>query len=267
MKVEKLQFPQHLEELQSNGNYWFLKSDILKSLHLTNNAFILASIRQIEQGKLNRLKGEFYTIAPPEYRATGLPAAWFIDAFMKYLDQPYYVGLLTAASLYGAAHQQPMIFQVITNKITRPIQAGNITIQFYYKKVIKDYFYQPRKTPSGAMLISTPEMTAVDLLQYLNASGQINHVATVLAELASQINISSLAKLLEKEDSEVASAQRLGYLLDTVHPDIDLTPLETQLTQKKIINRYLVTGGSKEILEINQRWKIMVNEKIEVDDL
>lgn len=39
---------------------------------------------------------------------------------MKFLGQPYYVGLLSAAALHGAAHHQPQEFQVVTNKQFRP---------------------------------------------------------------------------------------------------------------------------------------------------
>jgi len=32
------------------------------------------------------------------------------------------VGVLSAAAIHGAAHQQPMIFQVVTDKPTRPAE-------------------------------------------------------------------------------------------------------------------------------------------------
>ena len=34
---------------------------------------------------------------------------------MQFCRCEYYVGLLSAAALYGAAHQQPMVFQVLTS--------------------------------------------------------------------------------------------------------------------------------------------------------
>jgi len=44
---------------------------------------------------------------------------------MRYLDQPYPVALLGAATLHGAAHQQPMLFQVMTDRPSRPACAGS----------------------------------------------------------------------------------------------------------------------------------------------
>ena len=53
----------------------------------------------------------FYLIVDPGHRELGaLPATAWIDDLMRFHGVPYYVGLLTAAALHGAAHQQPMAF-------------------------------------------------------------------------------------------------------------------------------------------------------------
>ncbi|MBU2500813.1 type IV toxin-antitoxin system AbiEi family antitoxin [bacterium] len=40
---------------------------------------------------------------------------------MRYLAQPYHVGLLSAAAIHGAAHQQPMVFHVVTATDTNKV--------------------------------------------------------------------------------------------------------------------------------------------------
>ena len=42
-----------------------------------------------------------------------IPADWFIAELMQFLDLPYYVGVLSAAALHGAAHQQAQEFHVV----------------------------------------------------------------------------------------------------------------------------------------------------------
>jgi hypothetical protein len=42
-----------------------------------------------------------------------LPINLFIDDMMKSLNKRYYVGLISAAALHGAAHQKPMEYYVI----------------------------------------------------------------------------------------------------------------------------------------------------------
>lgn len=268
MKEEKLSLAHYLEHLQSQGQYWFLRKDVMTKLQLTDNAFRKVAHRLMTKGKLNRIRSGFYAIVPPEYFATGsLPASWFIDAFMSYVNQQYYVGLLTAASLHGAAHQQPMAFQVITDKLTRPIAVGQVSIEFFYKKTIHSHFYQSKKTATGKMNVSIPEITAFDLVRYRDVAGQVNHVATVLCELAEQLNPNLLAELLNNNDVEITAAQRLGYLLDTLPLSIDLDPLATVLKNKKPIRRLLVTESAQPVIEHNRRWHILVNEHVEPDEL
>jgi hypothetical protein len=110
-------------------------------------------------------------------------------------------------------------------------------------------------------------MTAFDLMRYMRASGHINHVATVLCELAAQLQPEKLAQLVEKEDVEITAAQRLGYLLDTLKLSINLQPLEQALKAKKPIQRLLVAGIDQPIFEHNKRWHILVNEPVEPDEL
>lgn len=58
----------------------------------------------------------FYIILPLEYRGVGsMPPCEYIDRLMQYLKKPYCVALLNAAEMYGAAHQHPMNFTVMTS--------------------------------------------------------------------------------------------------------------------------------------------------------
>jgi hypothetical protein len=47
-------------------------------------------------------------VVPVEYELKGVvPPVVYIDWLMAYLQKNYYIGLLNAATFYGAAHQQP----------------------------------------------------------------------------------------------------------------------------------------------------------------
>jgi predicted transcriptional regulator of viral defense system len=268
MKEETISLGQYIDSLQSRGVYWFLRQDAIQVLQLSSDAFKMAAHRLMKKGRLQRVRGEFYVLVPLEYQAiNSLPATWFIDALMQHLHQKYYVGLLSAAALHGAAHQQPMTFQVITDKRTRMITAGQVRIQFLYKKSISNHFFQKMKTDTGTMNVATPEMTAFDLVRYMDVSGQVNHVATVLCELAEKLNAEKLAKLLEEGEVEISIAQRLGYLLETLALPVDLTFLENVLKNKKTIKRWLITKGERNIISHNKKWHILVNEILEPDDL
>jgi hypothetical protein len=65
---------------------------------------------------------------------------------MKFLNRSYYVGLLNAAALYGAAHQQPQSFSVITHgKSLRPLKNDKVNIVFFTKKSWDEREIQKRK--------------------------------------------------------------------------------------------------------------------------
>ena len=74
----------------------------------------------------------FYVVIPPEYRKLGcLPPEQFIPALADREGRPYYVGLLSAAQYYGAAHHRPQEFQVCLEKNRRPIACGGVRVALY----------------------------------------------------------------------------------------------------------------------------------------
>ena len=268
MILGKTTLKDYLAQLQAQGQYSFVRQNAIAALGLSNIAFQRAAGRLVKKGQLNRIRSEFYSIVPPEYSTQGsLPPNWFIEQLMDYLQQDHYIGLLSAASLKGATHQINTAFQVITNKITPAIQAGQFHIVFFYKKTIHPHYYQKVKTAGGMVNVSIPEMTACDLLRYINAAGQVNHVATVLCELGELIKPEILAQLLEQGDIETTVAQRLGYLLEKLNIPLDLAPLLSVLKTKEQTQQLLVRGSEKPIIEHNKQWNILVNEIVEPDEL
>lgn len=101
---------------------------------------------------------------------------------MRYLGQPYYVGLLSAAAIHGAAHQQPMVFQVVTSKPTREMRAGKVAIRFSMSSLVESLPVIEQQTETGTMRVATPETCAFDLVRYPEAAGHLSNAATVLAE-------------------------------------------------------------------------------------
>ena len=153
-------------------------------------------VRLIEKKRIVRLLRGLFLIVPLEYFAIGAPSPlWYIDSLMDYLKLPYYVGLLTASSLQGAAHQQPAEFQIITTKQMRPLKIGRTILKFYYKKQTAKMPVQKMKSETGYLNVSIPEITAFDLVKYVKASGSLHNVATVLSELSQKIDPAKLASV------------------------------------------------------------------------
>jgi predicted transcriptional regulator of viral defense system len=204
---------------------------------------------------------------PAEYREIGAPPTpWFIDELMKFYQQAYYVGLLSAAALYGAAHQQPQVFQVITNKHLRPVQAGRSFIEFFTKQKILENYSQSMKTPTGYMQVSWPEITALDLVRYAKASGHLNNVTTVLSELQENFNMQRFKQIIETKDFALPEIQRLGYLLELSHANNEIIELLQQWIQAQKPRAIpLRPDMPYEKSQLNLNWQLYINEEIELD--
>jgi predicted transcriptional regulator of viral defense system len=138
------------------------------------------------------------------------PANWFIHDLMRFLSQPYYVGILSAAAIHGAAHQQPMLFQVVTDRPTRPAQAGRVRIGFHMGRHIETAPVVEIQTETGSMWVPTSEATAFDLVRFAPSARHIGNVITVLSEIVEKIDSKALTALADLY--AISDIQRLGYI-------------------------------------------------------
>ena len=117
--------------------------------------------------------------------------------------------------------------------------------------------------------MSCPELTAVDLLTYQAKTGSVSRAATVLAELAEKLDFERLGADFVKE-VPVTSLQRLGYILDEVLEEGEAAESVYSLLKcSGFALQYvpLKAGKSSEGCERNAKWRIIVNETIEIDEL
>ena len=214
----------------------------------------------------------FYLILPLEYRGVGMmPPGEFIDKLMAYLGRPYCVSLLNAAAIYGAAHQRPMRFTVMTsNPPLRSTIKGANRIDFIAKrsfgKVIPAELTRRVKTQYGAMNVTTPEFTALSLVQYVHASGGLSHVLTVLAELMEACHWEQLPDLLMK-NVPVSAAQRLGYMMDRLLGESAAADsLHRQLTSRFRLHPVPLSPGEVcNNSDMDEKWKVIINAHPEND--
>ena len=94
------------------------------------------------------------------------------------------------------------------------LRAGRSQLVFRYRKEMEGVAdgIEQRKTDTGRMQISGVELTALDLLRYPRATGGLDQIATVLADLGPRIDPDRLAALSGAFERSVV--QRLGYLLE-----------------------------------------------------
>ena len=253
-----------IEALASKGRYSFTSQEARDGLKVSPDASKLALNRLTKQGLIATPARGFYVIIPPEYRSLGcLPAEQFIPDLMKVKGLNYYAGLLSAAQYYGAAHQRPQEFQVFVQKNRRPIRCGKVRVKFIARKKINDVPIRAFNTARGALKVSTPEATAIDLAGYPEHVGGLDQVATILSELAGEIDASALAEAAAT--APITWVQRLGYLLELVEAENVAAGLKEYVDQHAREYTMLIPGGSNEGEPRLRDWKLVVNAKLDPD--
>jgi predicted transcriptional regulator of viral defense system len=233
-------------------------------LGVSVDATRLALHRLARQGLIASPARGFYVVVPPEYRSLGcLPADQFIPALMKRLDMPYYAGLLTAAQYHGAAPQRPQQFQVFLTRTRRPIACGKVRVAFMVRKRVRDVPVQTFNTPRGTVMVSTPEATAVDLVGYQHRAGGLAAVATVLAELAEQIDAEKFP--VAAATAPVAWVQRLGYLLEHVGAGEKATNLRAYVRTHARESTRLQPNAPHRKGRWHEDWKLHINANVKAD--
>lgn len=130
---------------------------------------------------------------------------------------------------------------------------------------------EERKTDTGSMKISTPELTVLDLLRYPQAAGGIDNVATVLSDLGSKLDGHKLAALSATTERPVI--QRLGHLLDRLGHGDRTEPMLAVLNKRGVtpwteLDRKEAHDPdfAPEPLERDSRWHVIVRREPEIDE-
>ncbi|WP_085534959.1 type IV toxin-antitoxin system AbiEi family antitoxin domain-containing protein [Massilibacteroides vaginae] len=238
--------------------------------HITETNKRVSLWRLVEAGKIQSVWRGFYIIIPVEYELKGsVPPMVYIGQLMTYLNRKYYIGLLNAATFYGASHQQPQELTVITDKGNyRDKHKNEVKINFLGKKAIPQVYIEQKVTKTGYINISGSELTAMDLIFYQHEIGGLSRAATVLNELAEELDF-------KRVDNDFFSffpsttVQRLGYILDEVlgYKEIAKVLYEKGLQAGLSFRKSLLKAeNDAEEAEYNNLWKLVINEDIEIDE-
>lgn len=266
-------FTEYLDQLRYKGKRYFSSEKIRCDLKLSDTAARSGLCRLKKDKKIISPVNGLYVLVPPEHRPYGsIPAEELIPIIMRHLKADYYVGLLSAGLFFGATHQKPARFQVITSKrIKHSLEFGDVVIELIYKDSLDGLPTQDFVVSTGYLKVATPELVAIDLFKYSKRAGGTSHIATVLSELAISIDENKLIALAEKL-GEVCQVQRLGFILEKINV------LEDEEKKEKIIrtlakslkdsNRPYV-GLASYISRVGhpkcKKWRIVENTDFESD--
>lgn len=220
----------------------------------------------VHAGRLFSPGRGLWVAIPAKYRNWGAPpAVEFIDQLMTHLGRDYYVGWLSAAEIHGAAHQRPQALQVAVDRPVQDRTFGRAHLRFARQSRVSELPRQRHNVESGHVWVSTPELTAVDLVDRPDLGGGLSNVATVLFDLVEEAGLDPEGAAVLASGFSSTAVRRLGYLLDLIHAPVDTTPLQlaagaVPLRRPALLDPCLPRHG-----EIDPRWGIVINTDVEPD--
>lgn len=258
---------QYLAELARSGQYYFVLNQVAEELGHKKNSISVSLSRLAKSGKVQMIRKGFGIITG---NTNGpLDPSYFLDAMMKHLEAKYYVGLLNAAAYKGASHQAVMSYTVVTDRFLKPIKLKGLTIDFITKKHFDDISEIEKVGGLGGYFyISSPELTAIDLIRFPKKSGQLNNIATVLSELNESIKEEKLKNISEKGRTPIAALQRLGYIFDVILGEEKLSEVIYKVIVKRktqLIPLSIGKASNKETA-IDKKWYLKINTRVEPDE-
>lgn len=264
-KNKYINWDKFLVGLQEKGRYTFTFNDLRNYFDLSDESILQGLFRYKQKKQIAQIRKGFYAIITPEYsKQQMLPPQLFIDDLMKSLDKPYYVALLSAAALFGAAHQQPMEYFVMAQTpAPRNITTKKLKITFISKILWKNEAIIQKNTSSGYINVSSPELTALDLLLYANKFG-LNRISTILQELVESMKYSLLLKTA-RGFSETPAIQRLGYILDRHLKLEKLSEALLKVINERTSSPIPLSVQKAKYGELDKKWNVVINTQIESD--
>lgn len=262
--VSQSNFTELWDQFLAEGRSTFTVSDVVARTGASSNSVYGAVKYAIDRHRLFSPIRGLYVIVPAEYRTRGVvPPTHVIDPMMDHVGVSYYVAYGSAAHWWGAAHQAPQQFDVVVSRHVLDRDVDRVRLRFHTSTRIDADEVRRVAGPRTMLNVASPDLTAVDLATRPGFAGGLSNVATILAELP-PIDGGRLAAVVARRSR--ADARRLGWLLDLVRDDVDLTEVRSIAQPDRGQPTPLAPWGSRRG-RVDTAWGVLVNATVEPDQL
>lgn len=257
----------YIKQLLSFEEYSFSLNELHEEINESETALRSVLSRLIEKKEIINLRKGFYLIIPPRYSKQGfIPIQLYINKLFTYLNRNYYLGFYSAAKFHGAGHQQSQKDYLMTEKPKlNNILKHDFDIRFFTTVKWPGKNILDKKSDAGVFKISSPALTAVDLIHHQTKLGGLNRMLAILEELIEVINQNDIADLLTWYPHK-STLQRFGFLLEEFEADQSLSEqIMEHLQSLKFFPVLLSPISNQKPGAVDNRWKVGVNIKLESD--
>ena len=260
-----------VREREITGKPFFSFSDLKSEFPLSSDQVLLNNISRLKRGRIvySPYKS-FYVVLPPQYVLIGsVPASYYMGELMNRLGKKYYFGLLTAAAMWGAAHQRPLVDCVMTELPRLSSSVDKRNVRWVYRPSLPVQYACVKNGEYGTVRYSSAELTAVELVQYESHAGGLSRVATVIEELLESTNFSHASDGVFKVCKDTA-IQRLGYIVEKEIGDERQGEIIYHEWTRSCQTPHFIPLSVRSdavVTHRDERWKIDVNMAIERDEI
>ncbi len=260
--------PRQLPDLLlSEGVTWATTDAIASRLGVAPERVEESLMRARAAGRIFSITNGARLMVPPEYLRRGAPPPTnYVDAWMRHLGHPYYVGLLAAAAHHGLAHHAAQVFHVVTPARLRDRKIGRSLVAFVHAVDTASRQTDVVVTPTRRLLVASLEVTLLDLVVHPHRCGGLDDVATIVANAVQEDRIDAQRILDAAATYHDAAIQRLGYLAElaarNLGVDVDLGPMAHHVQGRRVVpiaSRAPVGGA------MDPRWRVQANVDVEVE--
>jgi predicted transcriptional regulator of viral defense system len=254
-----------LETTPASGRVTFTLEEAARQASAEHRTVSQALRRAAKDGWVTLIHRGLYAWVAPEYRRDKVPPFyWVIQAWMDFMKTPYYVGLLSAASLLGSAQQAPMEYQVLTKHQVRNTGYGRTRVRFVVRKNWpQSALLEKKQGYQDSFWVSGPELTLVDLIKHPAYSGGWDNIATIAKDLGNSLREKKLEQALEGEATPVL--QRLGWLLGHLGFPKRCDQVAAILAGRGIDKKVKLDSRDKAGGPLDERFQLWVNYVPEVE--
>lgn len=246
----------------------FVTTDEVAGLVGVDPATVPTSLQRARETRkmVSVTKGGWVPV-PPEYRRAGAPPAiHYIDPMMRHLGHPYYVGFLSAAHLYGASHQSPMVLQIATPALLRKRRIGASRIEFVRRAATHARPTRRHNVPTGRVTIATPAVVVYDLVESPRLGAGLGNVATVTGDLLDGDLLDEGAFVDLAASYPMRVVQRTGYLVEHMAREIGHPTKWDRLAEFVRHNLWTPLDPRRPATgDHDERWHVSINTTIEHD--
>jgi predicted transcriptional regulator of viral defense system len=258
---------EYIKQLQSFEEYSFSLDELQRELGRSMTAIRSELSRLVNKGEIVNLRKGFYLIIPPRYSfSMKLPIQLYGEKLFRFLNKDYYLGLYTAAKIHGASHQQVQRDYVMTSSPKlNDIFNSTFDIKFFTTSHWPAKNILSKNADAGTYRVSSPGLTALDLIYHQTRLGGLNRMLAVIEELTEEIDQQDLTDLLSWYPGK-STLQRFGFLLEVFGgTEQHKEQIFEHLKSTEYYPVLLSPNSQQKPGSVDNKWKVDVNMKLESD--